>query len=255
MNRTVPLLLAGTFIGLTAACTSHYQLSSISRSRIVVDSRYDAMPDARAAAFIVPFKQKVDSVMSPIMGVAARDMDKRRPESEISNLLPDILMWAGRDYNEQPDFGVYNVGGIRAALTKGNVTYGDILDIAPFENKIAFVTLTGQQVLELFAQICGRGGEGVSHGVKLVMTGDNKLVSARLNGQEIDPEAKYRVVTIDYLVQGNDGLKAFTKGTDLNSPQAELDNSRFIIMNYFKALHAEGKEVDAQLEGRIRYAE
>ena len=31
---------------------------------------------------------------------------------------------------------MYNKGGIRADLTKGDVTYGDILDVAPFENKI-----------------------------------------------------------------------------------------------------------------------
>lgn len=178
-------------------------------------------------------------------------MDKRRPESEISNLLSDILVWAGKDYNEKPDFGVYNIGGIRAALSKGTVTYGDINDIAPFENKIAFITLTGQKVLELFAQIARLGGEGVSHGVELVITRDGQLKSARLHGKEIDPKASYRVVTIDYIVQGNDGMTAFKDGTNLISPQNEMDNSRFIIMNYFKTLHAQGKAVDAQVEGRI----
>ena len=29
------------------------------------------------------------------------------------------------------DFALYNVGGIRAAFTKGKVTYGDV-DVAPF---------------------------------------------------------------------------------------------------------------------------
>ena len=58
-------------------------------------------------------------------------------------------------------------------------------------------------------------------------------------------------MTIDYIAQGNDGMPAFKDGTNLKSPQDELDNSRFLIMNYFKALHAQGKEVDAQVEGRI----
>ena len=35
------------------------------------------------------------------------------------------------------------------------------------------------------------------------------------------------------------------------SPQEDKDNSRFLIMNYFKAMQAEGKEVDAKVEGRI----
>ena len=91
----------------------------------------------------------------------------------------------------------------------------------------------------------------MSHGVELVITKDGQLLSARLNGKEIDPKGKYRAVTIDYLAQGNDGMSAFKDGTNLVSPQNELDNSRFIIMNYFKAMHAQGKEVDAQVEGRI----
>ncbi len=247
------LLLPFALLAMMAAgCTSHYEIASVSRQRLLIDNRYDCQPDADAAAFLAPYKAKVDSVMSPVMGIAARDMDKRRPESEISNLLPDILMWASRDYGEQPDFAVYNIGGIRAALSKGTVTYGDINDIAPFENKIAFTTLTGAKVLELFQQIAHRGGEGVSHGVELVITKDGQLVSARLNGQEIDPQRQYRAVTIDYIVQGNDGMPAFRDGTNLRSPQGELDNSRFLIMNYFKAMHAQGKVVDAQVEGRIR---
>ena len=251
MNKTTKILFPIVFGALAAGCSSHYQLTHVSRQRILIDNRYDRQPDAQAAAFIAPYKQKVDSVMSPVMGIAARDMDKYRPESEISNLMADILVWAGKDYGEQPDFGVYNIGGIRAALSKGTVTYGDINDIAPFENKIAFTTLTGEKVIELFQQIAKRGGEGVSHGVELVITSDGKLVSARLNGKEIDPQAKYRAVTIDYIAQGNDGMSAFKDGTNLVSPQNELDNARFLIMNYFKAMHAQGKMVDAQVEGRI----
>ncbi len=235
-----------------ASCTAHYQIASVNRQRLLIDSRYDSNPDAKAAAFLTPYKVKVDSVMSPVMGVAASDMDKRRPESEISNLLADILVWSGKDYNEKPVFGVYNIGGIRAALSKGVVTYGDINDIAPFENKIAFTTLTGAKVLELFSQMAKRGGEGVSHGVELVITTDGKLRSAKLNGKEIDPKGEYRVVSIDYLLQGNDGMTALRDGTNINSPQADADNTRFLIMNYFKAMHAQGKEVDAKVEGRIR---
>ena len=239
---------------MAAGCAHHYQIASVSRTRLVVDNRYDREPDAKAMAFIAPYQMKVDSIMKPVMGEAARDMATQRPESEISNLLSDILVWAAKDYGETADFGVYNIGGIRAALSKGIVTYGDINDIAPFENKIAFTTLSGAKVLELFQQIAKRGGEGVSHGVELVITRDGKLVSARLNGKEIDPQRSYRAVTIDYIVQGNDGMPAFRDGTNLKSPQDDKDNSRFLIMNYFRAMHAQGKKVDAQVEGRVRYA-
>lgn len=239
-------------IALLCGCASHYQVSSVSKQRIVVDSRYDNKPVAQGEAFLAPYKQKVDSIMGPVVGIVACDMAAERPESNLSNLLPDILMWAAKDYNEKPDFAVYNVGGIRAALSKGKVTYGDILDIAPFENKISFISLTGENVLKLFSQIAARGGEGLSHGVELLLSKDLKLVSARLNGEEIDPARSYRITTIDYLAQGNDGLTAFKAGTDLNSPKEDKNNSRYIIVNYFREQQAKGLAVDSKVEGRVR---
>ena len=147
---------------------------------------------------------------------------------------------------------MYNKGGVRADLTKGDVTYGDILDIAPFENKISFVTLTGEQLMKLFGQIAKRGGEGVSKGTELVITKDGRLVSARLHGKEIDPKAESRITTINYLLEGNDGMDAFTEGTNKVAPTEASNNTRYLIMNYFKDKHSRGEIVDAKVEGRIR---
>jgi 2',3'-cyclic-nucleotide 2'-phosphodiesterase (5'-nucleotidase family) len=229
----------------------HYQLVGVERSRIIVDSRYDQNPDEAAVAFLAPYKRVNDSIMRPVMGMVARNMHPHRPESELSNLLSDILVWAAKDYNEAPVLGVYNMGGIRADFIKGDVTYEDILSVAPFENKICFVTLTGEQLMMLFRQIAARGGEGVSKGTELVITKTGKLLSARLLGREIDPTASYRVTTINYLLEGNDGMAAFKLGSDKVAPEDASNNSRFLIMNYFRDMQAQGKIVDAQLEGRI----
>ena len=254
MKKTTLFSLLLTAIA-AVSCTSHYQIANVSRHRILVDNRYDQHPSQEALAFLAPYKAKVDSVMSPVMGIAARDMDKYRPESEISNLLSDIMVWAGKDYQEKPDFGVYNIGGIRAALSKGTVTYGDINDLAPFENKIAFTTLTGEKVMELFTQIARRGGEGVSHSVRMLITKDGKLISATINGEPVQDNRDYRIATIDYLLGGTDKLESFKKCRDVNSPKESSNNSRFIIMNYFRNMQKQGKEVDAQIEGRIQVKE
>ena len=161
-----------------------------------------------------------------------------------------------KDYGEQVDFGVYNMGGVRADLPKGAITYGDVLDIAPFENKIAFTTLTGSDLMELFKEMADAGGEGISHAVRLVIHWDASqkvftLVSATINGEPVDPQREYRIVTIDYLLGGTDKLSAFKKGHNINSPQDVSNNSRFVIMNYFREMDRQGKVVDAEIEGRV----
>ena len=235
-----------------AGCApKHYQLTGVERTRIIVDSRYDRNPDEASVKFLAPYKRVNDSIMGPIVGRVAHNMHSGRPESDLSNLLADILVWAAKDYGEKPVLGVYNMGGIRADLTKGNVTYGDVLDVAPFENKICFVTLTGEQLMELFRQIAATGGEGVSQGTELVITKDKKLVSARLHGQEIDPKADYRVTTINYLLEGNDKMSAFRQGTQKVAPTDPSNNTRFLIMNYFRDKASRDEIVDSKVEGRI----
>lgn len=236
---------------LGTSCSQSYQFAGITRTRILVDKRYDATHDAKVEAMMAPYKAHVDSMMSPVVGQLAHDMWKQLPEGTLSNLLPDILVWGSKAYNETPDFGVYNMGGIRAMLSKGKVTKGDIVDIAPFENKICLLTLKGADVIDLFKQVASIGGAGLSHGVRLVITKDGKLKSATLNGKEINLEASYRVVTLDYLSHGMDGLVAFKKKTNVLSPQDYHSNVRFIIMDYFKDATSKGQVVDAKIEGRI----
>lgn len=236
-----------------------YEVTSVKRSRITIDETYDRDASTKRAgeklkeaeAFLAPYKHQVDSIMAPVVGHSARYMEGDRPESLLSNLLADILVWAGTAYGEKPVMGLYNMGGIRATLPEGAVTYGDIVDIAPFENKICFLTLSGHRLKQLFENIALVGGEGVSKGVELVISKDRKLISARLNGQEIDPEANYRIATIDYLAEGNDRMEAFKYKTMLKAPQDELNDTRFIIADYFRAMERKGIIVDAQIEGRI----
>ena len=85
----------------------------------------------------------------------------------------------------------------------------------------------------------------------MVITADHQLKSVTLNGQPIDPKATYRIATIDYLAQGNDRMDALKSKMDVNSPQEESNNLRYIIMDYFREQDQLGKVVDAQVEGRV----
>lgn len=249
MDKKLIITLLAT--AAMASCATHYEVTGVERSRILIDKTFDSEHDATAEAFIAPYKAKVDSIMSPVVGHVASYMWAERPESNLSNLLTDILIWAGKNYDEAPEFAVYNIGGMRAALSEGTVTYGNVLDVAPFENKICFFDLKGTSVKKLFEQIARNRGEGVSSAVRMVITKDGKLVSVKINGEDIDENRTYRVASIDYMAQGNDGLTAFKEKTRLNSPQDKSNNMRFIIMDYFREMEKQGKIVDSKVEGRI----
>ncbi len=243
-------LVSMALMSTSSAFAQKYKVAKVERTRILMDQRWDAHPDAEAAQFIAPYQSKVDSIMGPVVGSIAHDMTRHRPESELSNLLCDILVWGGKTFGETPIFSVYNMGGIRSNLAKGKITVGDVNDMAPFENKICFLTLTGEKVTELFQQIAHRGGEGVSQAVRMVITRDGKLKSVTINGEPIDPKKTYRIATLDYLAEGNDQLVAFKSGTDVVAPKQKENNVRYIIMDYFREKMKQGEVVSAKIEGR-----
>ena len=246
------LTMVTVLVVAAVGCSRGHVETTVERSRLVVDGRYDAIPSPAAQTFIEPYRRHVDSLMSPVVAVAARNLDVDRPESPLSNLLADILLWAGDAcYGERPDMAVYNIGGIRASIQAGDITLGDIIDVAPFNNKICFLTLSGTQMRRLLEQIAASGGEGVSHGVCLHINGDGQLASATINGMPLDTARSYRIATLDYLAEGNDGLTAFKTATAVNAPAADSCNVRHIIIRYMRQLNDAGIPVDARNEGRI----
>ena len=254
LNSPTPKLL---FLAvLMVSCTTHYKVTEVTRTRMLIDQRYDGKVDEATANFMKPFQQSVDQEMSPVLGQAASPIEPFRPESPMSNLLPDILIWAAPQYGEKADFGVYNIGGMRAAFAQGDITIGDVFDVAPFENYLCFVTLTGDKVEELLGQIAYRGGEGVSKEVRLVITKENKLVSATINGLPVDPARQYRIATLDYVSHGNDRLVAFKNSTDRHDISKEEGGlARDVLMRYIKERTAKGLPIEGKIEGRITIKE
>ena len=98
-KRKIITLCAGATIAL-ASCATHYQMDGVTRSRIIIDNRYDNPNDTKAQSFITQYRTKVDSVMSPVVGRTARYLDKYQPESPLSNLMADILLWGGKPFDE-----------------------------------------------------------------------------------------------------------------------------------------------------------
>jgi 2',3'-cyclic-nucleotide 2'-phosphodiesterase (5'-nucleotidase family) len=237
---------------MLAGCQSGYVITQISGRRIPVTAEYDATPDSAAVAVLAPYKQVVDSIMSPLIGHSARTMDRHRPESELSNLVADILRQAATPYlGRVADVAITNMGGLRAVLPEGDITYGNIYEITPFENFLTLVTMKGSELAELFEDIARVKGEGLS-GARLVITGDGKLVRAEVGGRPLEVDRKYVVATVDYVAEGNDHLDTFAR---ISKEQKQLfphATLRGIFLNYVSLKEARGELVDSKLDGRIQ---
>lgn len=237
---------------LTACQSHHYALQSVQPHRIEVTRALDSRPLAAATAFIAPFTIGVDSLRAPRVGQSAEYMTSHRPESLLSNWVADALVAAATRQGYQPDLGVCNIGGLRAAMPKGVVTQGDIINISPFENFLCILSMRGSDVLSLMGDIAAVGGEGVSASARIHITPDGRLLDATLAGQPIDTTRIYTIATLDYLAEGNDKLYSMRKYIDRKSTGHSV---RELLMEELRLLDAAGQSATAAIEGRVSVSE
>lgn len=240
-------LCAGIFF--LSACSSSYTVTGIEGGRVAMTAVYDKEPDVQAVALLKTYQLRKDSIMSPVIGHSAGNLESYRPESPLSNLLADVIRQSTtRLTGEQVDVAVMNMGGIRSSLSEGEITYGDVFEITPFENTLCLLTMDGATLQKLFRQIAALHGEGLS-GACLVISKEGELLEANVGGKAIDPKKTYRVATIDYLAEGNDKMTAFREAKSKTFPANGL--LRDALLDYVKECEQKGVFVQAQTEGRI----
>lgn len=194
-------------------------------------------------------RQAVDSIKRPVIGEAAMDLEKHIPESPLMNFAADALLVMAREVTgERVDIAITNKGGLRSNISAGEISFGDIYNVFPFENTLALLTLDGEQLLQLCREIASVHGEAIS-GMRLVITAGGELVSATVDGKPIDTACSYRIATSDFLSQGNDKMTALALGTE-REIRSDI-TIRDLMVRYIKNLTAEGKAVSAECDGRI----
>lgn len=234
------------------SCTQKEQTLRIEAGNIKVTAIENKSGAAEVRAILERNKAYVDSIKSPVLGEAAVALEKYIPESPLMNFAADALMEMAQLHSEQKiDIAITNKGGLRSNIAAGTVTFGDVYNVFTFENRLALLTLTGEQLTLLCKEIAKVGGEAIS-GMRLEITKDGKLVDATVNGKAIEPQATYRIATLDYLAQGNDNLTTLAQGADLEVTKLLL---RDLMVEYIKKETANGRKISAACDGRITVKE
>lgn len=214
---------------------------------IPVKSHLDKKVDPAFSDMIDAYSAAVKKEMDVVIGTCPHAIRKGSPESPLGNLTADALLWMAEDkYGVKADVGLYNSGGIRAEISAGDLTVGDVYAVYPFDNVLSVVTLKGSDLMRLFDYVASSGGLPISKTVKMVIS-NKKVKSVTVNGQPVDNDKEYTVATIDYLVNlGRYGLENAIRRND--SPDIIRDN----FVEYFRYLALQnGGKITASKDGRI----
>lgn len=126
----------------------------VAKSAAIVTTFGDAgpglTPDPQVAELVAQAQATVAPLVNRVIGEAATDLlrtESPAGESTLGNLIADAQRAA-----QGTDFAFMNLGGIRADLSAGPVTYGELFTIQPFGNSLVRMDLTGQQIYDLLNQ-------------------------------------------------------------------------------------------------------
>jgi 5'-nucleotidase len=167
----------------------------------------EVVPDAKIAEVVsAPIERSKEALERPLGVTMDGEMTRSRTlESPMGNLFADLMRVA----RPRADVALINGGGLRANLPAGNLTYGALYEAIPFDNRFAFVRMTGAQLRALLADNM-RSEHGIFSlsGIRATaQCREGKIVVdvRRDNGHKLRDNEVVVVATNDFVATGGDG--------------------------------------------------
>ncbi len=252
MVRSFSYTLLITWILLSISCKTNFIATQTDTQNISVSE--NSLPiDSQLVEQYLPQKKILEKDMGRVISKSNVELVKQKPESGLTNLLADLLLAEGKKFSLEnnlqinPEISYFNYGGIRTSLPKGDINVGKIFELMPFENEMVFIQLTGVQLQQFYNKVAEFGGESVG-GVRFVISNE-KAKNVFINGEMLDPEKKYWLVTNDYSANGGDDLEVFTHRLEFIGSNKKI---RDIIISNFEERQKRGEVISEILDGRIK---
>tara|TARA_B110000240_G_scaffold197443_1_gene252684 strand:- start:1389 stop:3035 length:1647 start_codon:yes stop_codon:yes gene_type:complete len=216
----------------------NYQLIPVNlKKKVLIDGEkvsvyidQEIVADETLKAMLEPYQNQGQEQLMQVIGhadavfVGAREQ-VRTNETNLGNLIALAQM-----ERVQADLGIMNSGGIRDDMPAGDITYKDVLKVQPFSNTVAYVDLTGAELMP-YLQVAankeaGSGAFAQFAGTTITMNG-NSIESATVAGKLVEASKTYRLAINAYMASGGDGYPRL-------SDHANYVNSGFVDAEVLK---------------------
>ena len=220
-------------------------------------TEYKLEADAAVAAEVKKVDDAVKKVSETVVAKSEIELTTLNPETgkravrNAETNLGDLCADAYRDLLKC-DVAFVNGGGVRADIKKGDITYGDIINVHPFGNTACMIEVTGEQIwqaLELGAAAYpGESGgflqvSGIEYTINkcvpspavidekggfVKLEGAHRVTDVKIGGKPLDVKKTYTLGGHNYmLINGGDGYTMF-KGSKILREEVMPDNQVLI---------------------------
>lgn len=211
----------------------------------------DFLPDPEIAAMVERFAGIVAPIVNRVVGTAAHSITRERSpagESALGNLIADA-----QRLGMGTQIAFMNPGGIRDNLAAGEVTWGQLFNVQPFQNTLVRMTLAPEQILRLLEQQwAGQPFPRILQVSGLSYTWDplapegGRVVpgSVTVNGVPVATACPCSATVNSFMASGGDNFTVLTEPVERVVGRVDLD----VLVDHVMALP---QPFGAAVEGRI----
>ena len=225
-------IIACLFLG----CKQNMHLNKIKGERLEINDSLTGIQEIED--FIAPFRERVNNDMNNVLSYAVDTYSKTDGElnTAIGNLMADAVFELSNPVfrtrtGNNIDMVILNHGGIRAIMSKGNVTTKTAYELMPFDNEVLVVSMKGIILKELVSYLERAKRAHPISKLNIKLNADGSLFESTINGQSIKDNQLYHVATNDFLYEGGDRMTFLKKGDSLHVLDYKIRN---ILIDYFK---------------------
>lgn len=197
------------------------------RAEIITTFQQGMEPDPEISDLLTNYEAAVEPIVNRVVGSAATHLTALRNdngESVMGNLVADAQRQA-----MNTDISLMNPGGIRADIDVGDITWGEVYTVQPFNNDLVKMTMTGQQIRDVLNQQWGTNTtmlqiSGFTYTWDGRQPSGQRVISIQMpDGSEMDPNQTYTVTANSFLAGGGDGFTVFNKAQNKEVGPVDLD--------------------------------
>jgi len=218
--------------------------------RVQIDTPYadQVTPNVELTSVVDRYQRNVETLTSRAVGSVRFALDREGPEYALGRLIADAFRTIAR-----ADLSIVNNGGIRTGLPAGAVTFGDMYQVLPFQNRLVTLRVKGAVIRQALEHAVD-GATPDAHVSGMEVWYDprhrvgRRITNVKLaNGKDLSSGATYTLAVGDFLAAGGSGyamLKPFPV-TDIG--MTDLD----AVLRYLTILR---QPVDAPRDPRFHAA-
>jgi len=221
------------------------------RAELVTPYADQVRADVELADALSRQQQAVRNITERTVGRLKFPLKREGEEYGLGRLIADAQRSAGR-----ADAAIMNNGGIRADLPAGPVTWGQVYQVQPFQNRLLRLTVKGALLQEALEQCVAGAADRVPdcHIAGLEVWYDaRKPAGKRIdrirfdNKQNLEKDRTYTLVVSDFMATGGSGFGMLSTAPREDIDVVDVD----ALIRYLAVLR---EPVEAPLEPRFHRA-